>query len=342
MRGPVHRLLLSLWLVVFVGCDDPAANHGHDAASATPDAASRPQLPVAVGIAIPSYVHSVAWIADARGTFASASLDAEITVTGGSAAAVRTLIAKQSDVVLAGGDAVLKANRAGADLVVVAGFVNRFYHRLVGKTELGSVADLKGKRIGLPFLGGPQDMAVRYVLDKHGLRYDDDVKVLGLGKELNRLAALTRGEIDATTSQTPDAKLRELGLHVLVDPTIDDVAFPYMVLAARRDVLQARRATIAGALSALCHAAAFYRDPANREASLAILAERLSGSDTAGARAARYDSSGPRFLSWPPSASREAFETVGRLTGTPLSDAEWRILDATLLSEVQGRGACKP
>jgi len=333
--GPGWAVVLAIFLGA-VGCKD-------DAPSSTGAPTETARRPLAVGIAIPSYVHAIAWLADDRGEFEQAGLDATVTVTGGSAAALRTLIAKQSDVVLAGGDSVLKASRAGADVVIVASFVSRFYHRIVAKKSLTKPADLRDKKIGLPFLGGPQDMAVRYALRKHDLAYGEEVSVLGLGKELNRLAALEHGDIDATTSQTPPARLAQMGLHVLVDPTADDVPFPYMVMAVRRDVLAARRTDLAGALAALCRAADFYRASANRAESLAAIAEHIAGSDTAGAQAARYESAGPSFLSMPPTPSVEALETVGRLSERALSaDERKHIIDPTLLAELQTKGHCKP
>jgi NitT/TauT family transport system substrate-binding protein len=338
MKRATSLFLFALTLVVVGACNEEPAPTAADAAP--PKTSPKP---LALGIAIPSYVHAIAWIAEDRGAFDDAGLDTTVTVTGGSAAALRTLIAKQNDVVLAGGDAVLKANHAGADVVVVAAFVNRFYHRIVAKKELETPDDLKGKTIGLPFLGGPQDMTVKWALDKHDLAYGEDVKVLGLGKELNRVAALKHGEIDATTSQTPPARLDELGLHVLVDPSKADVPFPYMVMAVRRDELAERRADIVAALGALCEAATFYRAANNRTASLAIIAKHIAGSDTVGAREARYDHTGPSFLSWPPTPSRDAFETVARLSGGKVTlSKDSKVVDDSLLKDLQSKGRCKP
>jgi len=332
-----------LWLVlvfVLIGCHEDSKGAKKGAPSDSANAPAEAEL--AIGIAIPSYVHAIAWIAADRGSFAEAGIAPEVTVTGGSAAALRTLIAEQNDVVLAGGDAVLKANRAGADVVVVASFVNKFYHRIIAGEAVTEPGDLRGKTIGLPFLGGPQDMAVKYALGEAGLSYGQDVKVVGLGKELNRVAALKRGEIDATTSQTPQDQLAELGLHVVMDPTSTSARFPYMVMAVRRDVLRARREVIEKALGALCDATSFYRSPTNRQQSLAILAKRLSGSDTEGAQAARYEATGPSFLSYPPTPSLEAFTLVGELTGKALSDADKTMVDATVLEGATEQGHCKP
>lgn len=332
-----------LTTLLVLGCESsPSSTTGTAAAKTAEGSRGEEPEAMAIGIAIPSYVHAIAWIAADRGIFQEVGIAPEVTVTGGSAAALRTLIAKQSDVVLAGGDAVLKANRAGADVVVVASFVNRFYHRIVAKKELATPADLKGKTIGLPFLGGPQDMAVKYGLRQHGLSYEDDVKVVGLGKELNRVAALKRGEIDATTSQTPNDELAELGLHVVIDPTEAEAGFPYMVMAVRRDILSERRPAIVGTLGALCDATVFYSKKDNEKASQAILDARLSGSDTEGASEARYASTGPSFLSYPPVPSLQAFELVGELTGKVLSEEEKKMVDLSVIEDARRRGRCTP
>ena len=268
----------------------------------TPEPTPEPPVPAAppaqearVGIAIPSYVHAVAWIAEENGHFEAANLDATVSVMGGSAATMRALISGAIDVGLAGGDAVIKANAAGADLVIVAGFVNRFYHRIVARQD---TTDLRGKRIGLPFLGGPQDMAVRYALQQKGLTYGEDVEILSLGKEFNRMAALSRGEIDSTTSQTPPSHLAELGLSVVADLPAESVAFPYAMLVTTRQTLTEQPELVSGALTALCQGADDYR--AQKDESLAIIGKHIQGSDTEAVAEERYRLAGPSMISSPP------------------------------------------
>lgn len=295
---------------------------------------------VAVGIAIPSHVHAVAWIAADRGLFHDVGVAARVEVLGGSATAARSLLAGSTDVGLLGGDAVIKADAAGGDLVIVAGLVNRFYHRLVGRPGIDGVAALRGGRIGLPFFGGPQDMAVRYSLLAHGLRYGDDVEILSLGREMDGIAALIRGDIDATTSQTPPGRLAALGLTVLDDLPARAIPFPYMVVAVRREYLARHPDRVRAVLGALCRATAFYRD--QPEASLALIAGHLHGSDTAGVAGERYDSGGPALISWPPTPDPAGLETVLDFLGperarglTPDS-----VVDLDLLAELRGQGEC--
>lgn len=290
-----------------------------------------------VGIAIPSYVHAVAWIALDRGLWDEPSQSSRVEVMGGSAATMRALIGGSIDVGIAGGDAVLKANAAGADLVVIGALVNRFYHRIVSRERLATAEQLRGKRIGLAFLGGPQDMAVKYALAKSGLDYDKDVKILNLGKEFNRMAALRRGQIDATTSQSPPSLLAKLGLHVVADLPSWDVAFPYAVVVVKRSRLKSSRAWLKRMLAGLCGAIVYYRD--NRDASLKIIARRIHGADVEKAAAERYRLSGPGMLSESLRPVRAAFGNVSQFLGRPAPEFS-RLFDLSLLDELAGEGVC--
>lgn len=299
---------------------------------------------LSVGLAIPSYVHAVAWIGADRGFFRQHGLTTEVAVLGGSAATLRALIGNSIQVALAGGDAVLKATAAGAELVVVGGLVDRFYHRLVVRSEISDAAALKGKTIGLPFVGGPQDMAVRFALEQLKLRYGEDVKVVGLGREFNRLAALKKGAIQGTTSQAPTATLKRLGFRVLVDLPAQAAPFPYAVVVVQRALLREDPGAVRAFLSGLCQAIAYYKDPQNEAASLELIAKRLgtTGSDTAGARKERYAQTGPSLLSYPPLPNVKAFENVRQMLGKQKDPrlGPGRIFDLRILRELIQEGVC--
>ncbi len=329
-------ILLGVWL----GCSSPSAP------PSPRDPGAEPVVePLSIGLAIPSYVHAVAWIADDQGYLADAGLDARIQVMGGSAATMTALISGSIDVGLAGGDAVIKADAAGADLVVLAVLVDRFYHRLIGRGGIASVEALRGKRIGLPFLGGPQDLAVRYALSTHGLDASE-VEIVSLGKEFNRMAALLRGDIDATTSQTPPGRLAQLGATVLVDLPAEPVSFPYMALVARRDTLTSRRSALQGTLIALCRGIDFYRD--HEAESLELLQRHLQGGDTEAAARQRYQTSGPDLLALPPEPRLESLRAVqdflAKLDDPDLPDTSSvdvaGLIDRSVLLEAQRSGGC--
>jgi NitT/TauT family transport system substrate-binding protein len=313
MRTRTDTLQLShafacLLLLITVGCaaTPPAVEPepAPQAAEPTPQAAEPIELNV--GIAIPSWAHAVAWVTEDAGIFEAHGIDASVIQMKGSASSMRGLLSGDIDVALAGGDAMIKANLAGADLVLVGGLVNRHYHRLVTVPTVQKPEDLKGKSFGLPFLGGPQDMAVKMALDKFGLSYNEDVKVKNMGSEYARLASLSRGDVDAVTSSAPKSVVDALGMNVLVDLSEWDMAFPYMQVIAQRSFIEEDEARALALLRALGEGTRYYKDkPAE---SIAIVTKYLG--DKSGSAQESYDTRGPGHLSYPPFPDPAGLETV--------------------------------
>ena len=262
-----------------------------------------------VGMAIPSYAHGVLWVARDAGIFKKHGLDVDVLVLQGSADAMKLLVAEKVDVVLAGGDAMIKADLAGADLVVFAGIVNRFFHRIVARPDIQKPEQLKGRVIGLPILGGPQEMAVQVALKRWGLRYGTDVKVRNMGAEFARLTAVKNGLVDAVTSDAPASVLRKLDLRVLGDVPAWGDSFPYMMAIARRDFLKKDERRTEAFLKALTEAMEYYRD--HEKESVAIVAKGLGGERASETEAAElYRQNGPAIFTFPPYPKPDGFKTV--------------------------------
>lgn len=72
-----------------------------------------------------------------------------------------------------------------------------------GRTDIRSVADLRGKKIGITGFGsGTHDFA-RYVLARHGIR-DDEVSFIPVGTGPSALLAVERGMVDAASSASAE------------------------------------------------------------------------------------------------------------------------------------------
>ena len=182
-------------------------------------------------------------------------------------------------------------------------------------------------------------MAVKVALRRLGLAYGKDVEVVALGKEFNRMAVLTEGEIDATTSQTPSSRLKDLGVSVLVDLPATDEAFPYIVIAVQRERLKADRSKIENAVAALCEAAKAYRDEGNKSANLQTIASHLGNADVEGAAEDRYRTTGPTLLSYPPVVDRGALQAVIELAELDASLLD-RTVDESVIAALQDAGKC--
>jgi NitT/TauT family transport system substrate-binding protein len=110
---------------------------------------------------------------------------------------------------------------AGADVVIIGGISNKLPFQIVTKESITNGEQLKGQSIAISRYGSSTDTAVDFALAHLKLKRDD-VKVLQLGGPATRIAAVTSGQVAATTEQYPDtAELtaKGKGFHVLVDVT---------------------------------------------------------------------------------------------------------------------------
>ncbi len=293
---------------------------------------------VRIGIAIPSYVHALAWVGKDAGIFEKNGLDVEVVQLKGSSSTMRTLLSDDLHMGLAGGDAAVKATVAGGDLVLVGGVVNKPYHRLVGVPEILEPKDLRGRSIGLPFLGGPQDMVVKFALKRFGLTYNEDVTVKNMGAEYARLVALQKGDVDVVTSAAPPSKVEEMGFRIIADMPTWDVAFPYMQMVVRKSRLDSNRPVVKKLVKSVSESMAYYRD--HPEESLTILKEHL-GEDKGNPKEA-YTVQGPGLYTWPPKPDTNGLQTVIDFLGE--SDEKYdgltagSFIDTSLLDELEAEG----
>ena len=89
---------------------------------------------------------SVLWITKEGKLFEKNGLDVEVLYLE-SALVQRALIAGNIDYGEMTGSLMAAPKLQGADLVMVAGFLNQLIYRLIARPEIKTIADLKGKRV---------------------------------------------------------------------------------------------------------------------------------------------------------------------------------------------------
>ncbi len=185
------------------------------------------------------------WIAKEGGYFAKNGLDVDL-VNIASAQGIPALLAGEVVVAQLGGSEVLSAAVGGADIVVVAMLTGVYPFVFEVAADIKSVADLKGKKVGVSSIGSSSDIATRVALRRVGLDPDKDVTIVAVGSVQQRTAALLSGAIQAGVAQPPDTLIvEEKGYHVLFNlaelnlPAANtSVAVKKSYLAANRDVVQ--------------------------------------------------------------------------------------------------------
>ena len=160
------------------------------------------------------------------GLFARYGLDVEIITMAGSSLAVQAMLAGDLPLSAVSSAAVVEADLAGAQIDIIAGVVNRVNNVVMALPEINSIADFRGRRIGVPRLGDSNDFLVRYALRQASLEPDRDVSILQIGLNSEILTAMQNGAIEGGALSSPTTvRARRLGYHQAAD--LGDMGIPY-------------------------------------------------------------------------------------------------------------------
>jgi len=196
------------------GASAPASSAGTAAASA-----SAAPSPVDLEVSYSNVIGDELplWATKEGGFFDQQKLNVTLTNIA-SAQGVPAIISGQTQFAQVGGSEVLSANAGGGDLVVVAQLAGVYPFVLEVASEIKTVNDLKGKKVGVSSVGSSSDIATRVALRKMGLDPEKDVSIIAVGSVQQRTAALLAGAIQAGVAQPPDTlALEDKGYHVLYD-----------------------------------------------------------------------------------------------------------------------------
>jgi len=187
-----------------------------------------------IGYGAPSVAMSVLWITKEGRLFEKNGLDVEVLYLE-SALVQRALIAGNIAYGEMTGSLMSAPRLQGADLVMVAGFLNKLLYRLIARPEISSATDLKGKRVGVSRFGAGADRATRLLLSKLGLNAEKDLTLIQVGGASTRMAALIANSIDATIVEPPDHKTaQDAGMRVLANMEEMNVPFQHTGLVTTR------------------------------------------------------------------------------------------------------------
>lgn len=145
-------------------------------------------------------------IAEQKGFFEEEGLDVNINDFAGGSKSLQALIGGSVDVVTGAYEHTIRMQVKGQPIQAVIelgrypGIVLAVREEL--KDEVTSVADLKGKKIGVTAPGSSTNNFATYLLAKAGLS-DSDVSFIGVGGGATAVASMLRGEIDATSNLDP-------------------------------------------------------------------------------------------------------------------------------------------
>ena len=100
-------------------------------------------------------------------------------------------------------DSGLRLAARGAPIKAIFYGADRPMYYLVAQKEIRSVAELKGKRVGVSQFGGTSDLSARLALKHFGVEPERDALIIQIGSEGTRMAALRAGSVAAIIVPVP-------------------------------------------------------------------------------------------------------------------------------------------
>ncbi len=225
-------------------------------------------------------------VARREGLFRRAGLNVRliIPVPGGSDKMIDALDDNWADVTHIATPFLIRAALAGSDAVAIdTEFKNPIYS-LIAKPGITSIADLKGKLVGLADQAGTVSISMRRLLAAHGLNAGDYAVKVEEGTPA-RFNCLRGGNCDAVVlGQPQDLQAIAAGYRLLGRSNEAVPDFLYTVTAVRRSFAQAHREALIRFVRGMAAAFAFIRAPENRDRVVKLVAETLGCPDAIAAQ----------------------------------------------------------
>ena len=225
VQSALSTQVLALLILVLTLFGDVSGSHAGEAAS------------LRANYAAFSGAFAPLWIAADRNLFGKYGLNLDLRYIA-PATATQALISKNLEIINPGGE-IVEAGLNGEPVVYIAGILNRAVMSIYAKPEIKSVADLKGKVLGLTVPGATTDFAARLLLQQARLTPGKDVKLLYLKGMVEILAGITQGNADAGIFTAPTTlKAQHAGLKELVNVTEQNIPMIHAALASTKDYIK--------------------------------------------------------------------------------------------------------
>ena len=192
-----------------------------------------------------------AWTAEKQGFFKQEGLDVKIEVYDASEKIFHDLRAGTHQIGIASIESVIGESYKGGKLKIVAGLAKRPPHFIIAQPEIKSLADLKGKTIGVVSMHEGTTFFIADIAKAGGFKLED-VKVEAVGGSPTRQRLLKERKIDMGLQPYPlsyeaeAAGFNNLGAMAKLVPD-----YQFVSVMVDEDWAKANRAALAGFLKAL-------------------------------------------------------------------------------------------
>jgi NitT/TauT family transport system substrate-binding protein len=227
-----------------------------------------------LSVAYPTTVGSmgILWVTKDAGLFDKYGLDVSLIYISGSSKIVQAMLAREIPISEIAIPAVIQANQAGADLVMLAGANHKPGQKLMVKSAIKRPEDLKGKKLGVTRFGTSDDFLLRYLLTQWKIAPERDVALLQMGGSPEILAGLSSGGIDGGVLSSPlNLRAQKAGFSLLADMSAIGVDYQGAGIVTTRSYMRERTDTLRSYLKAYVEGLARFKT--DKAFSLKVLAK---------------------------------------------------------------------
>jgi NitT/TauT family transport system substrate-binding protein len=243
---------------------------------AFPCAASAQKL--MVGYSGITAIQAPFWIMKDAGQLKQEGLDANLVYIAASSTMAQAMMAGEVAISTANSQAVVDTGLQGGDLVALGAIVNFVALYVIAAPEIKTVADLKGKPVGVTRFGATTDFAMQMYLKKYGLEPVRDVPIIQIGGLPELAAALSKKSIYAAAMSYPMGLVaQQAGMKVLANLAKEEIPFLHQGLTTTRRFVKDHRAQAKAFVRAYGSAVHFMHS--RKEESKAIVARYTKVTD---------------------------------------------------------------
>ena len=185
------------------------------------------------------------YLGERAGLFKKNQLEAQLIYMPGGSLIVQTLLSGEVGVASLAPPSAVAAWVKGAELVVVAGGIERALNVLMVNPKIKRPEDLKGKRVAISRFGSLSDVSLRDALAFYKLKVNQDVSIAQMGGLGERMIALTSGVVDGAILNVDQVfQAEKLGFQVLIDLRKLPLTYSTQGIVVSKEFLRAQRAIV--------------------------------------------------------------------------------------------------
>ena len=225
-------------------------------------------------------IQAPVWVMKDAGHLKQEGLDADLIYIASSSTMAQAMLAGDVAISTTNSQAIVDTGLQGGDLVAVGAFVNFVALYVIAAPEIKSVADLRGKAVGVSRFGATTDFAIQMFLKKYGLEPIRDVPIIQIGGLPELAAALAKKSIYAAAMSYPMGLVaQQSGMKLLANLAKEEIPFVHQGLTTTGKFMRERRAQAKAFVRAYGRAVHFMHS--RKEESKAIISRYTKVTDPA-------------------------------------------------------------